>query len=86
MNQLQAWLQSSQDPTQVANKVKGVILLMSSAIILFASLFFHLTLSANDVISLATEAGATAGAIWTIYGTILHIVTWIGSIRKTPTA
>lgn len=86
MNELKSWLQSSQDPTQVANKVKGLILLGSSAIILFASIFFHITLSANDVVSLATEFGATAGAIWTIYGTILHIVTWIGTLRKSPTA
>lgn len=82
MNQLSTWLQSSQDPTAVANKVKGLILFASSAIIFSAALFFHVKLSANDIISLATELGAVAGAVWTIYGVVLHIITWLGSIKS----
>lgn len=82
MNQLSSWLQSSQDPTQVANKVRGAILVASSIIIFLAAAFFHVTLSANDVVSAATEIGAVAGAVWTIYGFILHVVTWFGT-KKT---
>lgn len=79
---LPSWLQSSQDPSQVANKVKGAILFASSAIIFFAAIFFHIQLSANDIITLGTELGAVAGAVWTIYGSILHLVTWWGSLPK----
>lgn len=82
MNPLAIVLQSSQDPTQVANKVKGAILLASSAIIFFAAIFFHVTLSANDVLTLASELGMIAGAIYTIYGCILHLVTWFGKLSK----
>lgn len=86
MNILSTWLQSSQDPTQVANKVKGVILFLSSTIILLVGVFFHIQLSANDILTLATEIGAVAGAIWTIYGSILHLVTWFGKLRAGASA
>lgn len=79
---LAAWLQSSQDSTQVANKVKGAILAASSLIIFFGAQFFHIQLSANDVITLATEIGTLAGAIWAIYGCILHLTTWAGTVKK----
>ncbi len=83
--QLPAWLQSSQDPTVVANKVKGVILLGSSIIIFTAASFFHIQLSATDVVSLATEVGGVAGAVWTIYGAVLNLVTWLGK-KNAPSA
>lgn len=82
MNTLSSWLQSSQDSTQVANKVKGVILFLSSTIILLVGVFFHIQLSASDILTLASELGAVAGAIWTIYGSILHLVTWWSSLPK----
>jgi hypothetical protein len=73
---------SSQDPTQVANKVKGIILFCSAIIIFIAQQWFHITLTANDVLSLATEMGAIAGALWAIYGSILHLVTWFGTVKS----
>lgn len=74
---------SSQDPTEVANKVKGLILTCSSLIIFGAAIAFHVTLTATDVITLATEASGIAGAVWFIYGSILHLVTWLGTITTT---
>lgn len=82
MNQLQKWLQSSQDPTQVANKVKGVILMGSSVVIMGAAFLFHIHLSATDVVTLATEISGIAGAVWAIYGCILHLITFIGTVRQ----
>lgn len=79
---LKGWLQSSQDPEQVANKVKGAILAASSIIIFGTAQLFHITLSANDIISLATESGTIAGAVWAIYGAILHLVSWLGSVKN----
>lgn len=81
MNELQPWLQSSQDPGEVANKVKGAILAMSALIIGIAATVFHITLSANDIISLASGIGVIAGAVWFIYGFILHGVTYFGRVR-----
>ena len=67
-------LTSSQNPEQIANKVKGAILLASSVVIFLAAKLFGITLSANDVTALTTEVGAVAGAVWVIYGSILHLV------------
>lgn len=80
--QLKSFLQSSQDPTAVANKVKGAILVASSIIIFAAAHVFHVTLTASDVVTLATEVSGIAGAVWTIYGGILHLVTWFGTVNK----
>ncbi len=69
-------LTSSQDPNEIAQKVKGSILMFSSLIIFVAAQFFGLHLTANDVLSLATEISGVAGAIWVIYGSGLHLIAW----------
>jgi hypothetical protein len=78
-SQLAGWLQSSQDAGTVANKVKGVILTFSSLIVLVVAQYVHIQLNANDMITLSTEAGTVGGAIWMIYGSVLHLVTWWGT-------
>ncbi len=80
--ELKSWLQSSQDPTVIANKVRGAILAVSFLIIAGAGALFHVTLTADNVLNLATELGTLAGAAWTIYGCILHIVTVLGTVQK----
>lgn len=74
---------SSQDPTgeTVANKVKGAILACSGLVIFAAAQIFHVQLSANDVISLATEVSTLAGLVWAAYGCILHVVTWLFTVK-----
>lgn len=67
-------LTSSQNPEEIANKVKGSVVLASSVIIFVAARFFNLQLSANDIVSLGTQLGAVAGAVWAIYGAILHLI------------
>lgn len=74
-------LQSSQDPSQVANKVKGTILAFSGVVILVAARIFHITLTADDVVQLAGEIGTLAGAIWAIYGCVLNLITWLGTVK-----
>lgn len=69
-------ISSSQDPNEIANKVKGVVLMFSAVIPFLAARFFHVSLSSNDVISLATEVGALVGLIWTIYGSGLHVLAY----------
>lgn len=83
--QLLGWLASSADPSgqTLATKVKGAILAFSSIIILVAAQLFHVQLSANDMISLATEIGAVAGAVGIVFGAIQHLTIWAGTVKKT---
>lgn len=78
-------LQSSSDPTgqTLAMKVQGLILGLSSVIILVAAQLFHIQLTANDIVSLAAEFGAVAGAIAVIFGALRHLIIWWGTIKKT---
>lgn len=65
---LAGWAASSANPEDVSNRVKGVVLALSSVIIFIAAQFLNITLTAADVVALATSLGTVAGAIWTIYG------------------
>lgn len=75
------WASSSnpQTPEDISQRVKGIVLGLSSVIILVAAQFFHITLSASDVITLAGELGAVAGAAMTIYGAGLWLVRLVAS-------
>lgn len=66
---------SSQNPEELANRVKGIVVASSSIIIFIVARIFHVTWTPNDVLSLATEAGTVVGAIWTLYGVGLAIIT-----------
>lgn len=79
---LPAYMASSVDPSQVSSRVTGAVVAFSSLIIFFGFQFFHVKLTATDVISLATELGTIAGAIWTLKGAIVWIMTKFGT--KTP--
>lgn len=77
-------LSSTENPDQIANRVKGAILAASSVIIFLAGFFLHIQLNANDVIQIASELGAVAGAIWTVYGFILWVVASIAQKKPVP--
>lgn len=68
MNRKFGAISSSTNPTEIATRVKGIVLALSSVIILVASQFFNITLTSNDIITFASELGAVAGAITTLYG------------------
>lgn len=59
---------SSINHEEIATRIKGITLALSSIIMLVALQVFHITLTANDVASLASELGAVGGAIYTLYG------------------
>lgn len=82
MPELKTWLQSSQDPTQVSNTVKGVILSLSSIIVFVAAQVFHITLTADNILALATEVGSLAGILWMLYGLIMKVTVKVGSVQK----
>jgi hypothetical protein len=71
---LAGWAASSENPEQISNRIKGIVLSLSSVLIFVAAQFLGLTLNANDISDLASLAGVTAGAIWTLYGVFLALV------------
>jgi hypothetical protein len=74
-------IRSSTDYTQVSATVRGAIIAASSVIIFFASQFFGFVLTSNDVITLATEVGTVAGAIYFLYGLLKKVVVHFGRVR-----
>lgn len=79
---LAGWAASSQTPDQVSARIKGIILALSSVIIFLAAQLFGIQLSANDIVALSTEIGMIAGAVWTIYGGGVALVSWFATIRN----
>jgi hypothetical protein len=79
MDQLPAFIQSSQDATKVSARVTGAVIAISSAIILGASQLFGIHLSTSDITSVATSLGMVAGAIWFVKGLILWAIVKIHS-------
>ena len=83
MKRLYGSIASSQNPDEVANKVKGGILAASFLIIFVVGQVFHVELTPNDVLTVATQIGGIAGVAWSLYGMILHLVTYFGSYTDT---
>jgi len=69
-------LTSSQNPEELANRVKGIVLALSSIIIFGASQLFGISLDANDIVDIATKLGMVSGAIWSAYGGIIALVSY----------
>lgn len=77
-SQLPSWLQSSVDATKVSSRVTGIVVGASSAIILVATNFLHLNLTADNVTSFATSLGMLIGAIVFVKGFIIWGLSKIG--------
>lgn len=80
MEQLNPLVASSTDPTQVANTIKGLIVSASSVIVLVAAHVFGITLSPENILSLATDVGMLAGAVWFVYGLLHKGVAYFGRL------
>ena len=78
---LAGWAASSANSEEVSNRVKGIILTLSSVIILFSASLFNIQLTADDVVSLGTSLGTVAGAVWALWGGLLAVVRWVASVR-----
>lgn len=76
---LKWWLASSQDPTVVSNKIRGVVLMFSGVIILVLSQVTGVHLTSNDMITFSSEVGAVGGLMWALFGAIMHLLMWLGS-------
>lgn len=74
MNRKYGAFTSSQNPEEISNRVKGIILSLSAIIIFVAGNVFNINLQPNDVTDIATQLGGVIGAIWTIYGAIMALI------------
>ncbi len=74
MNRKYGALTSSQNPEQISNRVKGIVLSLSAIIIFVAGNVFGIELQPNDVTDIATQLGGVIGAMWTIYGAIMALI------------
>lgn len=75
-------LTSSQNPEEIANKVKGAVLTVSSIVIFVLARFFQVEISVEDMTSLAGALGSLSGLIWMIYGSILHLIAWFYKVKN----
>ena len=71
---------SSQDPSQISTTVTGFIIAASSYVILLASIFFHVTLTASDVSGFASDLGYEAGAIAILVGLAHKVIQKFGHV------
>lgn len=72
---------SSSDPTQVSTTVSGAIVAASSIIIAIAAQALHITLTANDVVSLGEGLGLMAGAVVFILGIAHKVIQKFGKSK-----
>lgn len=75
--ELKNWLQSSQSPEQIANTVRGAVLLASGVIVVIAHAL-GLPILDGDVAFAAGQLGAAAGGLWFVFGLIMKGVMFIG--------
>ena len=75
-------LSSSQNSEELANRVKGIVLALSSVLIWLGTEVFGVSLTAQDITGLATSLGGMAGGIWAIYGTILWLVAKFAEVKN----
>lgn len=75
-------LTSSQNPEEIANKVKGAVLAISSIAIFIAAKFFQIEITVDDMTALASALGALSGLIWMVYGGILHLIAWFYEVKN----
>ena len=66
-------LGSSTNPEQLSATVSGLIL-SAGAILILVLGYFGVPFTNSDVAELATQAGLTVGALWTLYGAIRKVV------------
>lgn len=79
---LKGAFQSSQDPEQISNRVKGILLSVSSIVIFLVAKLFGINLTIQNYTDLVTLLGALSGAVWAVYGAVLALVTKFATIKE----
>lgn len=79
---LAGWASSSVKPEEVSNRVKGIVLALSSIIIFMFANLFQINLNANDIVDVANILGLVAGATWTLWGAGIMLVKKFAEVKK----
>jgi len=79
---LAGWAASSSSPTEVSNRIKGIVMAGSSLVVLLGSRFFGLELTTENVMELSTQLGALGGAGWAVWGAVMALVRWVAKVRS----
>ena len=74
-------LSSSVNPNEVANTVRGLVLSLSSVIIMVAGLM-NIPLADSQIAEAASAIGLAAGALWTLYGLTLRVVVYFSDTTR----
>ena len=77
---MKQWLKSSQNPEQISNSVRGAVLGLSGGALLLAQVL-GFPLTEADIVSIAGQFGAAAGAAWFFYGLAMKVVMWLGRVK-----
>ena len=67
-------LASSEDPTEIAARVKALVLMFSGLITFVAARYYGIEMTPDDVISLASEVSIIVGFIYMIWASILRVL------------
>lgn len=67
---------SSENPDELAGRVKAIILASSSVIIWAAAHLLHITLDPSDIVTIATTISGAISAIWLAYSAAKAVVIW----------
>lgn len=78
-------LSSSENPDQLADTVKGIILGASSLVIYFGNILLHrfhfpFTIAEENVTAFAIYAGAAVSGAWTLFGLLKKGVVFLHSL------
>jgi len=78
---LAGWAASSNNQEDVSNRIKGLVIAFSGVIIFVASQFFGISLTANDVVELATQLSVIGGLAFSLYGGILALIRKFATVK-----
>jgi len=67
---------SSENPDQLAARVKAVILGAGTIIIWLVGKYFHISLTPDDIMSFATDSSGVVASIWFTYGLLKKWTIW----------
>ena len=75
---LKNWIQSSQDPIQISQSVKGGVLVLSSIILFVAMNFFGVEIEQASINDFGVYLGMIAGGVYGLAGVIMKIAMKFG--------
>jgi len=78
---LKGWAASSASPEEVSNRIKGVLLAGSGAIVWFLVTVFNLEITVDNFVTLVPLIGTLGGSIWAVWGALMALLRKVATIR-----